>query len=200
MSRKEDFTGKSCFMRLVDVSCIDSLEVGSLLKSGQVDKFILETRAKVECEIAKWREYEKNTNPGDRLYSRWGEHVRLGVRIMCITPPELNGILCLCFGDCWQLRYATIAKILDNCDEINKFPYVFQVKNFIRIWDKDFPILTDLHMYLGTLGDRDTEREDKIKLDIVHKLGYDWDLRDLISYRFWEDLLIKKGLKDWDND
>ena len=55
-------------------------------------------------------------------------------------------------------------------------------------------------MYLGTLGDRDIEREDKIKLDIVHKLGYDWDLRDLISYRFWEDLLIKKGLKDWDND
>ncbi len=200
MSRKEDFTGKSCFMKLVDVSFIDSLEIGSLLKSGQVDKFILETRAEVECEIAEWREYEENTNPDDRTYSRLGEHVRLGVRIMCITPHQLSNILFECFGVCSQLKYATLAKILDNCDEINKFPYVFQVKDFIRIWDKDFPILTDLDMYLGTLGDRDTEREDKIKLDIVHKLGYDWDLRDLISYRFWEDLLIKKGLKDWDND
>ena len=186
-------------IHFTDVTFFNSYELKGLLKCD-VNKFILETRADVEVELVEWKDYEDKTDPADRVYSRIGEHVRLGVRIMCITPPQLSNILFMCFGDCWQLRYAAFAKILDNCKEITEFPYVFQSEDFLRIWDKDFPILTDTEMYFGKLGDRDIDREDKIKLDLIHKLGYDWDLQELQSYKFWEDLLIKKGLKDWDND
>ena len=86
--------------------------------------------------------------------------------------------------------------------EGNKFPYVSQVKDFIRIWDKDFPILTDPDIYLGT-GENlksEAERKNKVKIGIIQQLGYDWDLQELQSYQFWDDLLVKKGLIDWDND
>lgn len=180
---------------------VNDYEVRSLLKHN-ADRFVLEVRANVEAEIAEWKEWEKETNPDDRQYSRLGEHVRLGLRIMCITPHQLSNILFECFGVCSQLKYATLAKILDNCDEINKFPYVFQVKDFIRIWDKDFPILTDPDIYLGT-GENlksEAERKNKVKIGIIQQLGYDWDLQELQSYQFWDDLLVKKGLIDWDND
>ena len=180
---------------------VDDYEVRSLLKHN-ADRFVFEVRADVEAEIAEWEEWEQETNPDDRQYPRLGEHVRLGLRIMCITPHQLSNILFECFGVCSQLKYATLAKILDNCDEINKFPYVFQVKDFIRIWDKDFPILTDPDIYLGT-GENlksEAERKNKVKIGIIQQLGYDWDLQELQSYQFWDDLLVKKGLIDWDND
>lgn len=183
---------------------VNDYEVRSLLKHN-ADRFVLEVRANVKAEIAEWEEWERETNPDDRQYPRLGdlgEHVRLGLRIMCITPHQLSNILFECFGVCSQLKYATLAKILDNCDEINKFPYVFQVKDFIRIWDKDFPILTDPDIYLGT-GENlksEAERKNKVKIGIIQQLGYDWDLQELQSYQFWDDLLVKKGLIDLDND
>lgn len=183
---------------------VDDYEVRSLLKHN-ADRFVLEVRADVEAEIAEWEEWERETNPDDRQYPKLGEHVRLGLRIMCITPYQLSNILFECFGDCSQLKYATLAKILANCDEIAKFPYVFQAKDFIRIWNKDFPILTDPDIRLGTSWENqaEVERRNKVKIGIIQQLGYNWDYRDLQevrSYQFWDDLLVAKGLQDWDWD